>query len=149
MVTGPVSILASLLASGPVAAVTVDDLSWLSGRWESLSEDRWVEEIWSLPRGGSLLALSRTGRGERLIEFEFLRVERNFDGRIILSASPQGRTPIPFALTSAEGTEAVFENPLHDFPQRIRYQRTGDRLEAVISDLEGTRIIRWTYDRRP
>ena len=33
--------------------------------------------------------------------------------------------PVPFRLTSVESGRVVFENPTHDFPQKIIYQRNG------------------------
>lgn len=38
-------------------------------------------------------------------------------------AQPSGRPPTPFRLLRIGEHEAVFENPEHDFPQRITYSR--------------------------
>lgn len=139
-------ILAAMLALQ--APVGVGDLAWLSGRWETASEGRWTEESWSAPRGGLLLGYSRSGRGEAMREFEHLRIQADTDGVPAYWASPGGRVAVAFRLVSASGAEAVFENPQHDFPQRIRYRRDGDTLVATISAIDGSRAMSWTYRRQ-
>jgi hypothetical protein len=136
------------VAAAPESA-TVDDLAWISGRWESLAGDRWVEESWSEPRGGTIFAVSRTGRGDVLREFEFLRLQRGEDGRLAYVASPNGRPPVAFPLVELGATSATFANPSHDFPQRIRYERDGDTLRATISASDGSNATSWTFRRMP
>lgn len=138
----------TLIASAP-ADVAIDDLAWLSGRWESQSGDRWVEETWSAPRGGTMFAFSRTGSGGALREFEFVRIERGADGILAYLASPGGRSPIAFTLTEADQTQVTFENPAHDYPQRIRYEREGESLRATISKSDGSEAASWSFRRLP
>jgi hypothetical protein len=142
--------LASLgLAAAAPEAATIEDFAWMSGRWESVSGDRWVEEIWSAPRGGTIFAISRTGRGDSLREYEFLRLQRGEDGRLAYMASPNGRAAIVFPLVELSGTSATFANPDHDFPQRIRYERDGDVMRATISAADGSNATSWTFRRLP
>ncbi len=137
------------LASAAPADTRIDDLAWISGTWESRSGEAWVEEIWSGPRGGTLFGMSRTGSGEALREFEFLRVERGSDGRLVLLASPSGRPAVSFPLVEAGSSSATFENAAHDYPQRIRYEREDDRLRATISKADGSNSASWSYRRLP
>jgi hypothetical protein len=139
-------ILAAVLALQ--APANVSDLAWLSGRWETAAEGRWTEESWSVPRGGMLLGYSRSGQGETVREFEHLRIQAGTDGVPVYWASPGGRAVVGFRLVSASGTEVVFENPQHDFPQRIRYRRDGDALVATISAIDGSNAKSWTYRRQ-
>lgn len=139
---------ATLAASAPQGA-SVDDLAWMSGRWETSSDGRWTEEQWSAPRGGVMLGYSRSGEGEALREFEFLRLQAGEDGAVAYMASPTGRPPVAFRLTQSDGSSATFENPAHDFPQRIRYRRQGDDMVATISTIDGGNAMSWTYRRRP
>lgn len=138
--------LAAVLALQVPASVA--DLEWLSGRWEAASGERWTEESWSAPRGGALMGYSRSGRGGALREFEFLRIQAGQDGTLAYWASPGGRPPVAFRLVSRTGTEAVFENPQHDFPQRIRYVRQGDTLTATISAIDGSNAMSWSFARQ-
>lgn len=135
-----------LVAAAPAAKV--DDLAWLTGQWISETDDRWTEESWTGPRGGVMLGHSRSGRGNALREFEFLRIAAGADGAPTYIAQPGGGAPVAFALVRHDTASATFENPAHDYPQRIHYARDGDTLTATISRIDGSRPMRWTYRRR-
>lgn len=135
-----------LVAASPAAKI--DDLAWLAGQWVSEAEGRWTEESWAAPRGGVMLGHSRSGRGDALREFEFLRIAAGPDGVPAYIAQPGGRAPVAFALVRRDATSATFENAAHDYPQRIAYARTGDTLTATISRIDGSKPMRWMYRRR-
>jgi hypothetical protein len=95
-----------------------------------------------------MLAVSRTTNGERLVEFEYLRVVER-DGSLVYVAQPNGRPPTDFTLTRLEGKSATFENPSHDFPKVISYEvRSDGSLEAVISAEQGQRKVSWVFERK-
>lgn len=137
---------AMLVAASPAA--TVDDLGWLAGQWTSETGERWTEESWTAPRGGLMLGHSRSGRGDALRAFEFLRIAAGPDGGLAYLAQPQGRAPVAFRMVRHDGASATFENAAHDYPQRIAYVRTGDTLTATISAIDGSKARSWTYRRR-
>ncbi len=83
---------AVLLAASPAA--TVDDLAWLAGQWSREASERWTEESWTAPRGGVMLGHSRSGRGDSLRDFEFLRVQAGADGIPAYIAQPGGGAPV-------------------------------------------------------
>src|SRR5439155_18911312 len=93
-----------------------------------------LEERWTPPAGGAMLAVSRTLKGDRMVAFEFLRiVERN--GGLVYVAQPNGRPPTDFVLTEVTADSAPFANPADDFPKMIGYAKRGDgTLEARVSD---------------
>lgn len=143
-----VAALALLLMGQAPPSANVGDLAWMSGHWETSEDGRWTEESWSAPRGGIMLGHSRSGSGDRLREFEFLRLQAGADGVPVYFAQPGGRPPVAFRLTARTRTGATFENPAHDFPQRIVYRRDGDSMVATISKLDGSNAMSWTYRRR-
>jgi len=138
------AVLALLLVAASPAA-RVEDLGWLAGDWVSDADGRWTEESWAPPRGGMMIGYSRSGRGDMLREFEFIRIARGEDGALAYIAMPQGGAPVAFRLVRLEGASATFENAAHDYPQRIAYDRTGDTLTATISAIDGAKARRWTY----
>lgn len=135
-----------LVAASPAAKV--DDLGWLAGQWVREADDRWTEESWTPPRGGVMLGHSRSGRGDSLREFEFLRVQAGADGVPAYVAQPGGGAPVVFPLVGRDATSATFENAAHDYPQRIHYARDGDAMTATISLIDGSKPMRWTFRRR-
>ena len=144
MMAAVVSLL--LVAASPAASV--EDLGWLAGDWVSEADGRWTEEYWTGPRGGVMMGASRSGQGETLREFEFIRIAAGDDGALAYIAMPQGGAPVAFALVRHDAASATFENAAHDYPQRIAYARTGDTLTATISAIDGSKPRRWTYKRR-
>jgi hypothetical protein len=117
----------------------VRQLSWIAGCWRQSGRggNRVVEEQWMAPRAGTMLGMSRTVRDDSvLIEFEHLQIlERG--GRAIYHAEPSGQRPADFEARSVSDTLVMFENPTHDFPQRVIYRRRG--ADTLIARIEGTR----------
>ncbi len=81
-----------------------------------------------------MLGVNRTVRSDGKTAFEFMRIARTDQG-ISLFASPGGKSATEFPLKRLTKDRVVFENPDHDFPQRIIYHRNGDQLSGRI---EGT-----------
>ena len=128
-------------------AFTLADLSWISGSWRTAPGGKvQIEEQWMAPAGSSMLGMSRTVSGDRTVEFEYLRLEQRADG-IYYVAHPKARCPgTDFKLTQLTGQEAIFENPAHDFPKRIIYQKGADgSLTASIDGGAGTKSMKFVY----
>jgi hypothetical protein len=118
--------------SGTPADIT--QLAWLAGSWSGTAGTSTMEEHWTRPAGGSMLAVARTIREERLRAFEYLRIVQKGKTLVYL-AMPDGRAPATeFTLTRITADSATFENPAHDFPTVIRYALGPDgTLQATIS----------------
>jgi hypothetical protein len=125
----------------------VNEITWLTGCWESQSGDRIVEEQWTVPRAGSMLGVGRTVKGNALVEYEFVAI-RERDNRLVYIAHPSGQPSAEFTSTSISSDSVVFENPQHDFPQRIGYQRTRDGLDAWIDGRHDGRTQRVDFHYR-
>jgi hypothetical protein len=114
----------------------VAHLSWISGCWQQTGANgRLVEEQWMTPRGNTMMGMSRTVRGDSLIEYEQLRISERA-GKAVYHALPSGQPPSEFTAATVSDTMVVFENPQHDFPQRIIYRRRGP--DSLIARVEGT-----------
>jgi uncharacterized protein DUF6265 len=114
---------------------TVGDLAFISGCWRLEANGRTIEEQWLAPLGGSLMGVGRTVAGGKTVEYEFLQIRETADGLTYI-AKPSGQAEASFKLLSKTADEVVFENPAHDFPQRIRYRRAGP--DALHARIEGT-----------
>ena len=137
-------LMLAAFSSGPDVAA----LGWMSGDWVSETGDRWTEESWTTPRGGTMLGMGRSGRGAELRDWEYMRIAAEADGRPVFWGSPKGAPPVAFRLTRQSASEVVFENPKHDFPQRIVYRREGKALVATVSAADGSNATSWRYRRR-
>lgn len=154
--SGALVMLAGCVAQ-PLDAPAPDelaDLAWLAGTWTCESAPgEVIEECWGSARGGSMLGVGRTLRidaaGERVVGFEYLRLESRADA-VVYVAQPGGRAPgTEFRLVEQVGNAWSFENPAHDFPRRIRYQREGDvRFTATLSGSEGGKPLQLELEYR-
>jgi len=144
-------IVFSLLACAPATAQTTDirSLAWLAGCWISTSGDRVVEEHWMPPRGDSMLGMSRSTRRDSLRGHELVVIRSGPEG-LVYRAYPSGQASARFPVLEAVPGRVVFEDPEHDFPQRIGYRTRGpDSLLAWIegSTDAGMRRIEFPYRR--
>ena len=132
------------------AKAAITDLAWLAGEWvgsRGTGGATSIEERWSPPLGGAMLAVSRTVSREKMRAFEFLRIVER-DGGLVYIAQPGGATPTEFILTELSHSRAVFENPRHDSPQRITYEKADDGgLSAAIGYIKGGKPQRFEFKR--
>lgn len=129
------SLSPGLLGAGEPPRGSLERLSWLSGCWASLDGERGSEEIWTSPAGGTLFGISRTVREGRTVAWELLQIRQEPDGDIVLVARPSNQPEASFRLIDQDAFRVVFENPDHDFPQRVLYTR--DAEGRLIGRIEG------------
>ncbi len=124
----------STAAFGQEVKPTVESLSWISGCWEQNDavKKRFGSEQWMKPSGGSMIGMSRTVRNGKTVAFEFLRIMQDDTGINYISKPSQNKEETAFKLIKSSPNEVTFENPAHDFPQRIIYRLDGGNLFARI-----------------
>lgn len=95
-----------------------------------------------------MLGMGRTIRNGKAIFTEFLRISVE-NGKLTYTARIGTSGATPFALLKLGDNEVVFENPAHDFPQRIIYRKEGSGLFARIEgkDQGEPRHENFTYRR--
>lgn len=141
-----VSIIAAALALSARANANAAELpDWLTGEWQQERGSRWTEEVWTLPRGGVMIGIGRSGSGESLKSWEVMRIVRGADGSLALHAAPEGGAATVFPLVELGVRDISFANPAHDYPQRIRYWREGRLLMAETARMDGSDTQSWTY----
>jgi hypothetical protein len=118
-------------AGGPAIA----DLSWLAGCWRQEASGRIVDEVWMAPAGDAILGMSRTVAKGRAVAHEFMQIRSGADG-LEFVARPSGQAEATFRLVKSQAGELVFENPTHDFPQRVLYRQPSP--DTLVGRIEGT-----------
>ena len=135
--------------AAPAQQVSVDRVAWLQGCWRSTRGEATIEEQWMAPRGGTMVGMGRTVRGSKTLEYEMVLIKEQ-DGRLAYEAHPSGQPSATFIATTASDATVVFENPEHDFPQRVGYKRNG--ANALDAWIEGqakgqSRRVDFSYQR--
>jgi Domain of unknown function (DUF6265) len=137
------------IAMPPLTKAAIGDLSWLAGAWVGTrSSGSSIEERWSPPLGGAMLAVSRTvNTGGKMVAFEYLRIVER-DGGLIYIAQPAGNNPTEFVLSELTAKRAVFDNPRHDYPKRIVYELSAEgHLSATVGQIKGGTPRRFEFTR--
>jgi len=127
-----------LAAAGQVHAASVGQLGWLAGCWATDGREAGSGEMWMAPAGGTMLGMSRNVKGGKTVDWEFVQIRTQPDGRLAYVVKPHNQPEAAFPLLRMKDSEAVFEAIEHEFPQRILYRRDGARVHARIEGvLEG------------
>lgn len=132
-------------------------LAFMVGCWTSPLPAKAGEnmnlEVWSPSENGLMFGYATTVKDGALVTWEQSRIDLK-NPRATYTASPEGQRAVVFVeapqLPPAEGAQAAlpsitFENGDHDYPQRIRYFRTGTGLSAAISKLDGSRPFSYSW----
>lgn len=69
---------------------SIADVRWLAGGWVTDANPVDIEQRWTTPAGGAMLAVSRTVEGDKMVAFEYLRIVER-DGGLVYIAQPGGR----------------------------------------------------------
>jgi len=126
-----------LWAAHPARAQGLEQAAWLAGCWQLEDAEAGSVEQWMAPAGGAMLGMARTVKNARVVAYEFLQIRERSGGQLVYVARPSGQGETEFRLLRAAAGELLFENPAHDFPQRISYQRQGDG--RLLARIEGRR----------
>ncbi len=129
-------LLLSLLVT-TCSSPKVTDLHWLSGTWiNQASPEKEIFEHWKIQADNRLSGKSYLLKGSKEVLLETVSIEEK-DRSIFYTpqvANQNDGAAIPFRMTKQSATSSTFENPEHDFPQVIRYEKVGrDSLVATIS----------------
>jgi len=122
--------------------------AFLSGCWEQrAASGQWTEECWTDTRGGVMIGSGRTGKGDSVGHWEWMRIERSTDGAVTFYGSPKGAPAVGFKAMESDDKSITFLNASHDYPQRVRYVVTDTGLDAEVSLADGSKPERWSYKR--
>jgi hypothetical protein len=134
-----ISSLLVFSAVPPVEAAEADigSLAWLAGCWKAEKGERGSGEQWLPPAGGTMFGVSRTVKNGKTVEFEFIQVRLNAAGKLVFIALPSGQKETTFVASSGGKESVTFENPEHDFPQKVIYRLQSD--DRLVARIEGTR----------
>jgi hypothetical protein len=85
-----------------------------------------------------MLGVGRTVKGGSTVEYEFVQIRADANGRLGYVANPSGQTENTFPILRLSEREVVFEDLEHDFPQRVLYRLGSDgRMTGRIEGRQG------------
>jgi hypothetical protein len=110
-------------------------LDWLLGTWirTNANPGRNNNERWIKLSSRELQGFGLTMKGQETALLEKLKLIIKENAIYYVADVPENKQLVYFKLTEISENAFSCENPEHDFPKRISYQKDGDKLKATIS----------------
>jgi hypothetical protein len=108
---------------GQKKANPISHAKWLIGNWKNQSAKTLDIETWKKLNDSTFVGRSYSLAGADTVSSEHIRIEQH-KGKLYYIPrvkNQNGGKAVTFTLTSADNKHLMFENPEHDFPQKITY----------------------------
>lgn len=116
----------------------IKNASWLIGTWKHQSPRGSSTEIWHKLNDSTYTAKSYVLRGTDTLSTESIRLEQH-GGNLYYIPTVKNQNAgkaVTFKLTTPATGQLVFENPEHDFPQKITY--TPIKPDSLLAEISGS-----------
>ncbi|HRG18244.1 MAG TPA: DUF6265 family protein [Flavobacterium lutivivi] len=114
----------------------IDKMSWLEGSWENKLPEGTLTETWQKINDSTYSGQTLFIKEKDTIHFEEIVLSQKGE-TLFYTPTVKGQNndePIEFKLTNSTENEFIFENPKHDYPQKIAYKKlNANNLVATIS----------------
>ncbi len=123
--------------------------NWLIGNWEKKDSIGTLKELWQIKDDSTFIGQSYYIINDKdTVHNEQIELMQDKE-HLIYTATVKGENnnePIPYQMMKDEDSLLVFENPKHDFPQKIQYQlKKNKSLVATISGKQNGKIFSESY----
>ena len=115
----------------------LEKANWFLGRWENNSPEGNLSEIWKKENDSTFFGQSYFVIKNDTIFAEHVSLEeRNGKLSYVVTVPNQNdEKPVAFELTSSEASTLIFENPKHDYPNKIIYNQVGT--DSLVAEIRG------------
>lgn len=115
--------------------ISLSDFSFLQGKWSVCADSLEYFEEW-FPANDFVMQGKGGGlRGKDTVFFETIKIEQRGTDFFYVVRVIENDLPLDFKFTGFKNDSIVFENPSHDFPQRIIYFRLS--LNSIFACVDG------------
>ncbi|WP_125719128.1 DUF6265 family protein [Flavobacterium ustbae] len=116
----------------------IEKASWFIGEWGNKSEEGELTERWkkvndSVYFGESYFVVG----GKDTVFGEHVNLEDK-NGKLSFTVTVPGQNdelPVTFEMTTSTDNQIVFENPKHDYPSKIVYNKVGN--DSLVAEIFG------------
>jgi hypothetical protein len=120
---------------------------WLIGTWENKSPDGVLTETWQKVNDSTFSATSYFIKTKDTLHSEKIILSQKGE-MLMYSATVNGQNndkAIDFGSTTETENKLVFENPSHDYPQKITYTKSSNN--TIIGEISGNLRGKMTTER--
>ena len=110
---------------------------WLLGNWENKSIEGSLTESWEKANDSTYNATSYYIKGKDTLHHESIHLQQKGEA-LTYTATIKGQNddkPVAFNLTVSTEKQLVFENPKHDYPQKISYTQVSK--DSIVAEISG------------
>ncbi len=125
--------------------------TWFLGNWENSSKEATFKELWKKKNDSSFVGESFVIVEKDTVFYEKIDLFESTDSLFYkVSVKDQNKEkPVSFYMTKSNENELTFENPKHDFPNKIVYTKiTKDSLVATIYGKKGGKEMSETFSMK-
>jgi len=111
---------------------------WLIGEWQHKTARGILYERWKQTNDSLLSGKSFFLRDKDTVVLETIALKQDRQGLWYIPTvrNQNDGKAVPFRLTEVTASRMVFENPEHDFPQKIMYNRIS--ADSLVAEISGT-----------
>lgn len=115
-----------------------ESFDWLVGKWKRLSNnnEKKTFENWKKETNKKFLGHGFIMKGLDTIWQEKMILSKLDSSWVLAIKTPGNSDFVAFKLTECEANSFTVENPNHDFPKKIKYWKTKEKLNALVSGTE-------------
>lgn len=126
--------------------VTINDFSWIEGKWNGWADGMSFYEEWNPLQGNLMDGVGGAIDNLDTVFSEKIKIEQRGEDVVYTANVAENGGAVDFKFTGYKNDSIVFENPQHDFPQRIVYFRLPDnKLYACIDGLNAGKYDRISF----
>jgi hypothetical protein len=121
---------------------------WLLGKWENKSDEGNLLEIWTKTNDSIYIGESYFIKEKDTLHSEKIQLKQKGEDLFYIPTvkGQNNDKPVTFIFKDTIGKKLVFENPKHDYPQKIIYsQLSKDRMIILISGIQQGKVSSIKY----
>lgn len=116
----------------------LEKMNWLVGQWENKTPEGLLTETWTKDNDSTFSGQTYFIKNEKdTVHSESIVLTQTKD-ELIYRPTVKGQNndePVDFKLTTDVENSFTFENPKHDFPQKIAYKKINEK--ALVATISG------------
>ncbi|MES2590418.1 MAG: DUF6265 family protein [Bacteroidota bacterium] len=120
----------------------IKQFKWLEGKWEGNYNGMQTFEEWQPLKDNVMAGIGGMISNKDTMFVEKVKIEIQNGELYYVATVPENPEPVPFRLIKSVNNSTTFENPEHDFPQRIIYTQNADG--SLYSSIEGKRMDKYS-----
>ncbi len=115
----------------------LEKMNWLIGNWEQTLPDGTLKETWTKQNDSTFSGDSYFINTKDTVHFESIQLVQKAEQLTYIATvvGQNSEKPVAFKLTSDTDDTFTFENPAHDYPQKISYKKVSDT--SLIASISG------------